>query len=142
MPESPASQETVLSRERCEDLLASHHFGRIAVHGRDGLAIFPVNYVWLEGRVAIRTRPGTKLAAAAQSEVAFEIDEVDEDARQGWSVLVTGTGYEVTDTLDDESRALRAVQVEPWAPGERGSWLRIEPRSITGRMVQAGVAPV
>ncbi len=118
------------------ELLSSHRFGRIAVHGRDGLAIFPVNYVWSQGRVAIRTRPGTKLAAAAQSEVAFEIDEIDEAARRGWSVLVTGAGYEVTDTLDEESRALRHLPVEPWAPGERSSWLRIEPRAITGRMVK------
>ncbi len=119
------------------ELLSSHRFGRIAVHGRDGLAIFPVNYVWSQGRVAIRTRPGTKLAAAAQSEVAFEIDGIDEAARQGWSVLVTGAGYEVTDTLDEESRALRDLPVQPWAPGERSSWLRIEPRAITGRMVKS-----
>lgn len=139
MPE-PASEETVLTAEECVELLSSHRFGRIAVHGRDGLAIFPVNYVWSQGRVAIRTRPGTKLAAAAQSEVAFEIDEVDEAARQGWSVLVTGAGYEVTDTLDEESRALRDLPVEPWAPGERSSWLRIEPRAITGRMVKTGTS--
>lgn len=133
----PASQEITLTTEECEELLSSHHFGRIAVHGRDGLAIFPVNYVWSGGRVAIRTRPGTKLAAAVQSEVAFEIDEIDEPAREGWSVLVTGAAFEVTDTLDEESRAIRLLPVEPWAPGERASWLRIEPRAITGRKVRS-----
>ncbi len=128
----------MLSPEECVALLSSHHFGRIAVHGPDGLAIFPVNYVWGDGRVAIRTRPGTKLAAAAQSEVAFEIDGIDEAAREGWSVLVSGHGYEATDTIDEASRALRDLPVETWAPGERSSWLRIEPRAITGRMVHAG----
>lgn len=128
----------MLSERECIDLLSSHHFGRMAVHGPEGLAIFPVNYVWNEGRVAIRTRPGAKLAAAVQSEVAFEIDGIDEAAREGWSVLVTGAGYEVTDTIDDESRAMRDLPVDVWAPGERSNWLRIEPRSITGRMVRAG----
>jgi nitroimidazol reductase NimA-like FMN-containing flavoprotein (pyridoxamine 5'-phosphate oxidase superfamily) len=126
-----------LTHEECVDLLGSHHFGRIAVHGHEGLAIFPVNYFWNDGHVAIRTNPGTKLAAAAQSKVAFEIDGIDDGARTGWSVLVTGTGYEVTDSMDDVSAAMRALPVETWAPGQTTSWLRVEPASITGRRVRA-----
>jgi hypothetical protein len=28
--------------------------------------------------------------------------------------------------------------VDPWAPGERANWLRIEPTSITGRRIRPG----
>ena len=67
-----------------------------------------------------------------QSEVAFEIDEINETTRAGWSVMVAGTAFEVADTVDDVSVALRDLEVDSWA-GERTRWLRIEPRAITGR---------
>lgn len=125
-----------LTKDECVELLRSRRFGRIAVHGREGIAIFPVNYVYADGHVAIRTAAGTKLDAAVQAEVAFEIDEVDELMRSGWSVLVKGTGYEVTDSVDRVSAELRALPVEPWAPGERPYLLRIDPVLITGRRVK------
>lgn len=125
-----------LTRQECTDLLAGHHFGRIAVHDGTGLAIFPVNYTWSDGHVAIRTGPDRKINLVAQSQVAFEIDEVDETTRTGWSVLVTGVGYEVTDSIDDASQVMRSVPVDTWAPGGNERWLRVEPRSITGRRIQ------
>lgn len=127
----------ILSQEECRQLLGTHRFGRIAVHGRDGLAIFPVNYVYADGHLAIRTEPGTKLDGAAQNSVAFEIDDVDELMRTGWSVHVTGPAYEVTDSQDEESRLIRDFPVDSWA-GEKSRWLRIEPLTITGRIVRRG----
>lgn len=125
-----------LNPEECAQLLGRHHFGRIAVRESDGLAIYPVNYTWYDGHVAIRTSRGRKLIEMAQSEVAFEIDAIDEPARTGWSVLVTGAGYEVTDSVDDVSKEMRELPVDTWVPGSNECWLRIEPRSITGRRVQ------
>jgi nitroimidazol reductase NimA-like FMN-containing flavoprotein (pyridoxamine 5'-phosphate oxidase superfamily) len=125
----------VLSRAQCEDLLSRHRFGRIGVHTSDGPAIFPVNYVWSSGRIVIRTAPGLKVTAAVQNEVAFEIDEADEKSRSGWSVLVVGVAYEVSDAVDEVSEALRNVPVDVWAPGAKDLVLRIEPRSITGRAI-------
>lgn len=125
-----------LSAEECARLLALRRFGRVAVNGSDGLVIFPVNYMWSDGHVAIRTNPGTQLCAMAQHEVAFEIDETDEAARTGWSVLVTGMSYEVTDSVDGVSTEMRGLPVDTWAPGRNECWLRIEPHSVTGRRVQ------
>jgi nitroimidazol reductase NimA-like FMN-containing flavoprotein (pyridoxamine 5'-phosphate oxidase superfamily) len=127
-----------LSTEECSGLLSGQHVGRIALNGPDGPAIFPVNYIWEGGHVVIRTDPGTKLAAAAQNVVAFEIDGIDEAARSGWSVLVVGTAYEVTDSVDFVSQEARRLPVDPWAPGDKASVLRIEPRSVTGRAVGPG----
>ena len=119
-------------------MLSSHHFGRIAINGDQGLEVFPVNYMWRDGHVAIRTSRGRKLTDVAQNEVAFEIDGIDEAARTGWSVLVVGAGYEVTDSIDEASEEIRALPVDTWAPGENSCWLRIEPRAVTGRRVQPG----
>ena len=130
-------QVEVLSAAECRQLLEAHRFGRIAVDGHDGLAIFPVNYIYSGGHLAIRTDPGAKLDGAVQNSVAFEIDDVDELMRTGWSVLVTGAAYEVTEALDEESRLIRDFPVDSWA-GDKTRWLRIEPRAITGRIVRRG----
>ncbi|HET9075710.1 MAG TPA: pyridoxamine 5'-phosphate oxidase family protein [Acidimicrobiales bacterium] len=128
----------VLSEAQCSDLLAAHHFGRIGVVSGGAPVILPVNYVFHDGRIAIRTERGTKLSAAALSQVAFEIDGVDEGERTGWSVLVRGTGYDVTDSVDEVSATLREAAVDTWAPGERDNWIRVEPTSITGRRISNG----
>lgn len=128
----------VLDEADCTRLLASHHFGRLAVLLGGRPAVFPVNYVFDRGRVAIRTRPGELLAAATSADVAFEIDEVDESSRSGWSVMVQGVGYDVTDALDAVSQLIKGFPVDSWAPGEMASWIRIEPDSITGRRLVPG----
>lgn len=129
-----------LSRQECVDLLAANHFGRIAVADRDGLGIFPVNYTWSDGHLVIRTNRGSRVSHMAQREVAFEIDRVDDVARTGWSVLVVGVAYEVTDSVDGISAAIRDLPVDTLAPGEPGCWLRIEPGSVTGRRIPGAVS--
>ncbi len=126
----------VLSDADCTALLESHHFGRIAVLVDNAPVIFPVNYVYQQGRIAIRTDPGTKLAGAAQGRVAFEIDAVDEGSRSGWSVLVRGTGYDATDTIDLMSVYAKRFPVDTWVPGTPTRWITIEPSTITGRRVR------
>jgi uncharacterized protein len=126
----------VLSEADCTALLQSHHFGRIAVLVDGAPVIFPVNYVFEQGRIAIRTDPGTKLVGAAQGHVAFEIDTVDDGSRTGWSVLVKGTGYDATDTIDLESVHVRRFPVDTWLPGTPTRWIRIEPSAVTGRRIR------
>jgi nitroimidazol reductase NimA-like FMN-containing flavoprotein (pyridoxamine 5'-phosphate oxidase superfamily) len=96
-----------LSRAECLELLAARHFGRIGVVADGQPIIFPVNYVFDDGHMAVRTDPGAKLTAAAQGRVAFEVDEIDESSRIGRSILVTGVGWEVTDGLDATSVTTR-----------------------------------
>ncbi len=128
----------VLSEEECRELLAAHHFGRIGVVSGGAPVILPVNYVFHEGRIAIRTDRGTKLSAAALAQVAFEIDSADDVARTGWSVLIRGTGYDVTDSVDEISAHLRDTFVDTWAPGDHANLVRVEPTSITGRRIRNG----
>ena len=125
-----------LAEAECRQLLGSRHFGRLGVVSDGGPLILPVNYVFDQGRVAIRTDPGTKLDAASLSRVAFEVDEIDEGSHTGWSVVVQGIGHDVTEALDLVSEAVRRLPVEPWAPGQKAHWIRVDPRTITGRRLR------
>ena len=123
----------VLSTEECLALLRSHSFGRLALAVRGAPLILPVNYVFEEPSIVIRTAPGTKLEHAPLTTVAFEVDETSTDGRCGWSVVVQGPAFDITEAIDEYSTALRRLPVEVWAPGEKAHWLKIAARSVTGR---------
>jgi uncharacterized protein len=125
-----------LTESECVDLLARHHVGRLAVVVEDRPLIFPVNYALGDRIVAIRTADGTKLAAARDAHVAFEIDGYDPDTGHGWSVLVQGVAYDITEAVDRQSELARRMRVEPLAPGSHDRWLGIHPVAITGRRFQ------
>jgi nitroimidazol reductase NimA-like FMN-containing flavoprotein (pyridoxamine 5'-phosphate oxidase superfamily) len=127
-----------LSVGECIQLLGTHRFGRIAVIVDDRPVVFPVNYALDGDTVVFRTAAGTKLSGAALGHVAFEIDEIDETAQIGWSVIVQGVGNEITSTLDEHSELLRALEVQPWVPGEHAHWVGILAQSVTGRRLRAG----
>ena len=63
-------------------------------------AVLPVVYKLHEGSVVFHTLQGTfteegnraTVFAHADYQVAFEIDQIDPDARGGWAVLVVGAG--------------------------------------------------
>jgi nitroimidazol reductase NimA-like FMN-containing flavoprotein (pyridoxamine 5'-phosphate oxidase superfamily) len=128
---------TELTPDECLELLSDHGVGRIAVTTEQGPAIVPVNYDIVNGTVVYRTAPAAAPSLAADREVAFEVDRIDEALSEGWSVLVLGPAAEVTDAdtaLDLGSRA----HTSPWAGGDRPVWMRIEPARITGRRITAG----
>jgi nitroimidazol reductase NimA-like FMN-containing flavoprotein (pyridoxamine 5'-phosphate oxidase superfamily) len=128
-----------LSENECLELIAPGGIGRIAYVGRFGPAVLPVNYELRGGAIVFRTAEHGPLdkdlrtgIAGADYKVAFEIDDIDLGARQGWSVLVQGPAHHVT---GDEEEAVRRTGVEPWAPGDRELFVRIVPSRLTGRRV-------
>jgi len=136
MKESSASlvrwQE--LTKSECFDLLAQEHLGRVAFVDDLGPLVVPVNFVLDRHMVVFRTGEGTKLDAAVRgSRVAFEVDGADPAARTGWSLLVRGEAIEVTDPA--ELARLRALRLDPWAPGAKTHYVRILPAVLTGRRI-------
>ena len=95
-----------------------------------------VNYAMDGDAPVFRTASGTKLWAAARAPVAFEVDHVDGASRTGWSVVVHGVAQEITafDAGDLQARIF-GLPVQPWAKGDKPSFVRIAPRLITGRRV-------
>jgi uncharacterized protein len=132
----------VLSAEDCYGLLATQQIGRLGVNAEHYPLIFPVNYALDHGVIVIRTGAGTKLAAANHANVTFEVDEIDQRTRSGWSVLVRGLAEEVTSEHRTELiERTKASGVEPWAPGDRGYWMRLIPHGISGRRIVPGELP-
>ena len=122
-----------MDRLTCEAFLANGSVGRLAVVVGGAPHIVPVNYVAEGATIVFRTAPGTILTEASLRQVAFEVDGIDEHHRAGWSVCVHGFGREITDALDAESRHLRDLFVDCWAPEDRDRWFKIIPQSLTGR---------
>ena len=126
-----------IPRDECLRLLAAQLVGRLAVVVRDGPPlVVPVNFV-LDGEVVVfRSDLDEKLRALRRNPASFQVDDVDEVNRTGWSVLVQGTAQEAT------TAEVQHLFLEPWAPGERDHWVRLVPTGITGRRIRLPALPV
>ena len=88
----------MLSHARCLELLSSSQVGRVALCTDTGPLVWPVNYSMVEDAIVFRTSPHSLLGTMAwNSRLAFEVDRIDLDREEGWSVLATGTGEMVED---------------------------------------------
>ncbi|MFJ7779378.1 helix-turn-helix domain-containing protein [Streptomyces yangpuensis] len=128
------SELVELGEAECRRLLSTHGIGRVALFTAEGPAVFPVNYVVAGDDIAFRTSGEALLARAAGTEVAFEVDHIDDAMKQGWSVMAVGEVAGVTDgdalqRLDALARSL------PWAGGHRTHWMSVNPVRVTGRRV-------
>ena len=121
----------ILDEETCWRLLSTRVIGRVGLSVSGAPAILPVNYHVVGRTIVFATGPGVKLNAARGARTfAFEVDDVDEQTRTGWSVLVVGTAAE----LDAPTRQLCAA-MDPWAGGDRSHLVRIEVDFISGRRI-------
>ena len=127
----------VLPLATCLERLASVPVGRIGFVAAGEVEILPVNHVVDGQSVVVRTGMGTKLSGAVTGyPITFEADAYDALGRTGWSVVIHGSG----EVVEDEAniRRLAALDVQPWAGGDKPYWIRIRPFSVTGRELPAG----
>ena len=130
---------SLLSRDDCIDRLECQSIGRVAVTSRALPAIVPVNYRVSGSSVVFRTEPGGMLAHTCDNTVvAFEVDDIAEDGRSGWSVLVVGVAE-----LLEGSAALRAMEtgLVSAAGDDRDQFVGITLGQISGRRVGPGTTP-
>jgi nitroimidazol reductase NimA-like FMN-containing flavoprotein (pyridoxamine 5'-phosphate oxidase superfamily) len=126
---------TELSEHDCKALLTQHTAGRVGFMAGDGPQILPVTYQYRNGSVIFRTSPVGPLAGLVRrTSVAFEIDNIDEEAKSGWSVLVLGFAEALTD--DYLLTSAWETGPVPWADGVRNLFIEIKPRRISGRAVR------
>ena len=125
-----------LTFDECVALLEQHQVGRIGIMIDEYPLVVPVNYrlVTLPGRcwLAIRTRPGSVIDRAGTF-VAFEIDGIDPEPREGWSVVVRGTLHRVDPNVADFG--LR-FDPESWLRDNAQSWLVVDAFQVTGRTLR------
>ena len=127
-----------LDEAECLRLISPGGIGRIAFTGRYGLTVLPVNYKLHNGAIVFRTAQDSPTGedlrtgiAHAEYQVAFEIDQVDPQTRDGWSVLIHGPAHHMS--TDAERAAVLESGVEPWPGGDREHVIRITPNTVTGR---------
>ena len=135
--DEPTGEFRAITPARCEELLQSQSVGRIAWQAADGLQILPVTYAWHEGTIIFRTSPyGVLSELVRPTDVALEIDELDQDSRRGWSVVVQGRAEGVAEP-DQLVRMWTVGGVVPWAAGVRNVFIQVTPRRVSGRVVAA-----
>ena len=126
----------ILRREECLALLGTQRLGRLAVLAGPGVGphLVPVNYTLLRGSIVLRSAPGTKLDRLVTRPVTFEVDSFDPFMRTGWSVVVEGLAYEAS----DREMEVEDVSLHPLLEGQASRWVRLTPRSISGRRITQG----
>jgi nitroimidazol reductase NimA-like FMN-containing flavoprotein (pyridoxamine 5'-phosphate oxidase superfamily) len=130
-----------IALDECLELIGRTGFGRVAIVDADQRPlIIPVNFSSTPDGIVIRTDLGTNLEQATQSHVALQVDDVNPSTHEGWSVLVRGQAYDVTDALDDRSERLRATEIDTWAPGDKVRRILIKTSLLTGRRLRL-IAP-
>jgi nitroimidazol reductase NimA-like FMN-containing flavoprotein (pyridoxamine 5'-phosphate oxidase superfamily) len=136
----------ILGEAECLRLISPGGIGRIAFVGRYGLTVLPVNYKLHGGAIVFRTAQDSPTGedlrtgiADAEYQVAFEIDQIDPVARDGWSVLIHGPAHHMS--TDAEQATVLESGVEPWPGGSREHAISITPNRITGRRLRYRAAP-
>lgn len=127
------AQPVELTVEECRELLNGGVIGRVALATPVGPRIVPVNYSVHGQSVVFRTAPYSELGTYGwNTDLAFEVDNIDYDKHQGWSVVLLGRAELVEDP--DELREIRAGwDPRPWAGGQRNLYMKLTWRDITGR---------
>ena len=148
MSETPVRDQAAAARPvleqldevECLRLIAPGGIGRIAYTGRYDLTVLPVNYKLHDGAILFRTAEDSLTAEDLRTRirhseyrVAFEIDEFDLQAREGWSVLIQGPAHHL-DSADERAAAV-AAGVEPWPGDAKEHFISITPARITGRRI-------
>ncbi len=126
-----------LSPRECWDLIDPGGVGRIAATTVDGLVVLPVNFTVDDRTIIVRTTAYGVLSRLDRAvEAAFEVDRVDDAMREGWCVLILG-GVERVDDHADVARLWKSRDPDPWVGGVRNLFLRIRPRRVSVRRIEA-----
>jgi nitroimidazol reductase NimA-like FMN-containing flavoprotein (pyridoxamine 5'-phosphate oxidase superfamily) len=129
-----------IGEAECLRLIAPGGIGRIAYTGQYDLTVLPVNFKLHDGAILFRTAEDSLTAEDLRTRirhteyrVAFEVDEFDLQAREGWSVLIQGPAHHL-DSADERIAAVAAA-VEPWPGDAKDHFISITPSRITGRRI-------
>jgi nitroimidazol reductase NimA-like FMN-containing flavoprotein (pyridoxamine 5'-phosphate oxidase superfamily) len=132
-----------MSVDECWHLLRQQRFGRVVFQDEGGPTAVPVNYAVLGDAIAFRVAGGTKRQAMSQPRLGFEVDQIDSEAKSGWSVIARGTGREVSiEEAADLVKDMAPAPPVPWIEGVHNVWLLIQPDTITGRRLGDEASPL
>ena len=129
-----------LDEAECMELLPDGGMGRLVFNSRYGLTALPVAYKIDGGSIVLGTwdpvfdedlRTGI---AYADYQVAVEVDQIDQQAHEGWIVLVRGAAHHL-DTEAERAPFINAG-LEPWVEDVPAHFIRVSPSGIFGVRVR------
>ena len=113
-------------------------FGRLALSVANEPDIFPINFLAHDGKLLMRTNPGTKLAELTVNDrVAFEIDGIAEG--EAWSVVVKGTARVIESQTEIDAADL--LPLTPWIQTLKYTYVEILASSVRGMRFVLGSEP-
>ncbi len=122
----------ILGHDESLRLLATKSLGRIGLTVGALPTVLPVNFRLIGERIYFRSSSGQKLTAAtSHAVVAFEVDEIDSTAHEGWSVVVTGVAHPVE--TEAEIARIESFGIPQWAPSDGSRLVSISTDLVTGR---------
>jgi nitroimidazol reductase NimA-like FMN-containing flavoprotein (pyridoxamine 5'-phosphate oxidase superfamily) len=126
-----------LSWDECFALLGQETVGRLVYQDEFGPAAVPVNFAVAGHDIIFRSEDGAKIRGMREHPVAFQVDNIDEVNRSGWSVLLRGTGEEVDfERVPELLRRIDDGVPQPWKKGVHKIWVVITPTIVTGRRME------
>ncbi|NMR31546.1 pyridoxamine 5'-phosphate oxidase family protein [Crystallibacter degradans] len=127
-----------LTDEQSWKLLEKTQHGRIVLTAAGETDIFPINYLAHDGKLLMRSAPGTKLAEVTINEnVVFETDGITSD--EAWSVVVKGTARVLQ--AGDEIEAAEKLGLKSWIPTLKDFYIELKPAQLSGRHFNLGDQP-
>lgn len=134
--DSDEASFTVLERRTCFNLLAGRDIGRVAftIEGDGAPTVLPVNYALLHDTIVFRSTLAGTIMRHARGYASFQVDQFDEERREGWSVLVSGLCRWIHEK-EELARVPQGRLPRPWAEGDRDQVLKILPSRVTGRQI-------
>jgi len=127
-----------LTDEQSWKLLEKSQHGRIVLTAAGETDIFPINYLAHEGKLLMRSAPGTKLAEVTINEnVLFETDGITSD--EAWSVVIKGTARILQS--GDDIEAAEKLGLKSWIPTLKDFYIELKPVQLSGRHFTLGDQP-
>ena len=126
---------TRLTEQECLLLLGSVPVGRVAFVVNGPPLVLPVNFTAMGHEVVMQTSETSALALAARAGrmASFEVDDIDEPSRLGWSVLCQGPLHALD--RDEASRHSSDTLAASWFGDDRRTVVTLRPTSISGRRI-------
>jgi nitroimidazol reductase NimA-like FMN-containing flavoprotein (pyridoxamine 5'-phosphate oxidase superfamily) len=123
-----------LEPSECRRLMGTQGIGRVAFVVDGEPAVLPVTFAIIGEVVVFRTALGSSFDALVRdSEVAFEVDQVDPAYHSGWSVVGRGTARGLEGQIEHE--VLDSLPLRPWGLQMAPGWIGIVLREVTGRRI-------
>jgi Pyridoxamine 5'-phosphate oxidase len=124
----------IIAAPECLRLVAlaakENRVGRLAINDGQTPLVVPLNFTIYDSQVMVQIGPGRLSETVPGSLVSFEVDRVDPESDEAWSVLIRG----LASPLDAGSSPPKAGHVpQPLVPTPGGIFLLIRPDVITGR---------